>query len=466
MKTKLLNILAALALTAAALATPSAFAWGAYAIFTERGDLFSGFITQNDSLSETDASETIQAACDREGETCEIVTFQNQCAAIAADLYTDSGRTTLSFVVIEVADTAGTALNAAIASCQQMVDSQSLPSRTCTVLMEGDMVNEQTQPFDDIHCDGTAPTDDIGTGDTDPVGGDMTEPPEFTFSIGGDALEATTTDDRYTISISAVSGFEINTATTLDGVTYAIDVNQTSSSALQVDMDGIVSFVDPDSVAADNYQIFIAATHNSAIVNTVSLYLTVAEDAMVSMTQPSPSVTTTTSSGSSSSNVGLIIGGVVVVGLAVWYFTSDSSGDLEWTPSYAFRNNNGDLSYSVGSRWTATTADNWNLYWQTRQNGDQFVYGSGFGYNGDILSAAMNSESEGNQTDIDLNLSANKTVGLWDFGGGYNFDMQLSDDATETQNRLNAKVRYTMDKWILSATATTDTARINYSYRF
>ena len=178
-------------------------------------------------------------------------------------------------------------------------------------------------------------------------------------------------------------------------------------------------------------------------------------------------ITTTTSSGGGGSAAG-IIGGVAVVALALWYFTSGSD-DLTWTPSYAFANNNGNVSYSVGSRWTAT-ANDWNLYWQTRQNGDKFVYGSGIGYNNGILSAAMNSESEGDKTDLDLDLAANKTIGLWNLGGGYNFDMELSDDATESQNRLNAKVGYIMDKWILSATANTNgdtgTARINYSYRF
>ena len=172
--------------------------------------------------------------------------------------------------------------------------------------------------------------------------------------------------------------------------------------------------------------------------------------------------------GSSGGSAAGIIGGVVVVGLALWYFSSGGD-DLSWTPSYAFQNNNGNISYSVGSRWTAT-ANDWDLYWQTRQNGDRFVYGSGMHYNGDILSAAMNSESENDKTDLDLNLSANKTVGLWNFGGGYRFDMELSDDATETQNRLNAQVRYTLDKWILSANANTDgdktRAAINYSYRF
>ena len=131
--------------------------------------------------------------------------------------------------------------------------------------------------------------------------------------------------------------------------------------------------------------------------------------------------------------------------------------------------NNGNLSYSVGSRWTAAE-DNWRVYWQTRQSGDKFVYGSGIGYNNGILSAAINSQSESDKTDMNLDLAANKTVGLWNFGGGYNFDMQISETETDTQNRLNAKIRYTMDKWILSANANTDgkrgAARINYSYRF
>ena len=66
--------------------------------------------------------------------------------------------------------------------------------------------------------------------------------------------------------------------------------------------------------------------------------------------------------GSSGGSAAGIIGGVVVVGLALWYFSSGGD-DLSWTPSYAFQNNNGNISYSVGSRWTAT-ANDWDLYWQ------------------------------------------------------------------------------------------------------
>ena len=233
---------------------------------------------------------------------------------------------------------------------------------------------------------------------------------------------------------------------------------------------GVVSFTSDITITAGMYSIFVEAAetgNTDNIVATISVFLQIAA-AIDGGNGGDNGGTTTSSGGGGGGSAAGIIGGVVVVALALWYFTSGSD-DLTWTPSYAFANNNGNVSYSVGSRWTAT-ANDWNLYWQTRQNGDRFVYGSGMRYNNGILSAAMNSESENDKTDLDLNLSANKTIGVWDFGGGYQFDMQLSDDATESQNLLNAKVRYTVDKWILSANANTDgkkaAARINYSYRF
>ena len=208
------------------------------------------------------------------------------------------------------------------------------------------------------------------------------------------------------------------------------------------------------------------------VAGTNEAFAVVASGVHLRIVESEPTTSVSGGSGGGGGSAAGIIGGVVVVALALWYFASDSD-DLEWTPSYAFRNNNGNMSYSVGSRWTAT-ANDWNLYWQTRQNGDKFVYGSGMRYNNGLLSAAMNSESEGDKTDLDLDLSATKTIGLWNLGGGYRFDMELSDTdtetKTETQNRLNAKVRYNVDRWILSATANTDgnktRAAVNYSYRF
>ena len=163
--------------------------------------------------------------------------------------------------------------------------------------------------------------------------------------------------------------------------------------------------------------------------------------------------------------IGLGIGAIV---LGLYYFVNEHDL-IVYEPGYSFSGYNDNLSYSLHNRWTAT-ADNWRFYWQANQTNDKFVYGSGMRYNNGILSAAMNSESEKDKTALDVDLSANKTVGLWNLGGGVNFDMAISATDTDTQNRLNAKIRYKMDKWILSANAKTDgkkaAARINYIYRF
>ena len=163
--------------------------------------------------------------------------------------------------------------------------------------------------------------------------------------------------------------------------------------------------------------------------------------------------------------IGLGIGAIV---LGLYYFVNEHDL-IVYEPGYSFSGYNDNLSYSLHNRWTATT-DNWRFYWQANQTNDKFIYGSGMRYNNGILSAAMNSESEKDKTALDVDLSANKTVGLWNLGGGVNFDMAISATDTDTQNRLNAKIRYKMDKWILSANANTDgkkaAARINYIYRF
>ena len=219
----------------------------------------------------------------------------------------------------------------------------------------------------------------------------------------------------------------------------------------------------------------VTVTNNMEVTVTNNMGVTVTNNTETTVTNNSGNPITTTNTitethdrektAALAAGVGVGVGAIV---LGLYYFINKKPGIIVYEPSYSFRNNNGILSYSVGNRWTATT-DNWRFYWQAKQN-DKFVYGSGIGYNNGLLSAAINSQSEKDKTNLDVQLSANKTVGLWNIGGGINFDMQLSDDATETQNRLNAKIRYTVDKWILSANANTDgkksAARINYSYRF
>ena len=174
-------------------------------------------------------------------------------------------------------------------------------------------------------------------------------------------------------------------------------------------------------------------------------------------------------SSSSVNNTGIVIG-AVLFGLFITNADVLSANSFHWTPSYAYDNDNGNISYSLGSRWTART-DNWRYYWQTAQTDGEFRYGSGVDYHNGIFAATMDSESNSDKTDLDLSLSATKAAGLWQFNGGYSLDAILSETAdSEMHNHLNIAARYSLDKWILSATANTDgdttAAKINYSYRF
>ena len=290
------------------------------------------------------------------------------------------------------------------------------------------------------------------------------ETPEFVFELDEETGSGETTTDRYVVAATAITNLEIAIATTLGGITYTSEEN--SSEQLRVSpSSGIISFINPDNVAAGDYQIFIAATQGGRIIATLSLYFTVAaaDDAVA-----------TTSSGGNNDLQAATAGAAGAAVFIASYFIAHYVGVLiDWTPSYAFRNHNGDFYYAVGSRWTAA-ADNWRWYWQANQSGGnrggQFGYGSGMSYHGDVFAAAFNSQSDTKQTAMDLSLSANKTAGVWHFGGGYRFNVELIETETETKNRLNLTARYTLDKWILSATANTDgdraAARINYSYRF
>ena len=217
--------------------------------------------------------------------------------------------------------------------------------------------------------------------------------------------------------------------------------------------------------------------------------------------------------------VGIAAGAVVAV--AYWYFSNinnKADASVSWKPSYAFRNDDGNMYYSVGSRWNAA-ADNWRFYWQTSATGGngarEFTYGSGLKYDDGTFAAALDSHSDSDMTDLDLALSATKTAGAWRLDGGYDLDMQISATETDTQNEFNIgalytweqwsigglytpdrwnlasrytvanqwnvaaryslnnwniAAQYTLDKWILSANATmngdTATGRIIYSYRF
>ena len=221
----------------------------------------------------------------------------------------------------------------------------------------------------------------------------------------------------------------------------------------------------------------------------------VSADGRECVAEPTPA----TASGGNGDGKGAVFAGAVAVGLWLFYNHYTAGEGVNWTPSYAYNSDNGNISYAVGSRWNAT-ADNMKFYWQTSHNsGDgRISYGSGISYTDNRFGATMNTASDLDETTMDINLSAKTGGEKWQLSGGYNFDLQREEKQakTETQNRLNIAAnyrinqwqlsatangnadvnglsiiaKYELDRWILSATANADNdeaaAKVNYSYRF
>ena len=274
--------------------------------------------------------------------------------------------------------------------------------------------------------------------------------------IVDDTIEGSgTTEAPYELAFESTGDLQITVSAGGEDLTYS---KSGGSDELQVSRDGVVSFTPESEVASGTYNIVIAAIDETTSAE-LSLYVNVATPVVVkpdsNLQIDNPAV-----------KAAVIAAGL---GLIMYIAVNDSVPLFSWTPSYAFNHNNGNTSYSLGSRWTAT-ADNWNFYWQTATGGEEINYGSGVRYQNGLFYAAMDSDSNLEKTDLDISLTANKALGVWRFNGGYNLDAVLSETDTETQNRLNIAAQYTVDRWILSATANTDgetsAARVNYSYRF
>ena len=262
--------------------------------------------------------------------------------------------------------------------------------------------------------------------------------------IGEDTVQ-TTADNRHNIRFINVTAAAF---TIVGNSNFQYAKIGDSSEALTVSEDGIVSFVSEIESGGD-YEIFIAASQGETIISTLSLYLAVGQPPLP---QPQPTAQPVIKSKKRTGT----IAGLAVLGIIALHASFQLSAKaIHWTPTYAIHHHNGNMQYSLGSRWTAA-ADNWRYYWQTRQDNGDFVYGSGMRYNGKIFAAAMHAESESDKTDIGVALSANKTAGMWNLGGGYDLDMNFTDTETNTKNRLNIAAAYTLDRWLLSATATTE----------
>ena len=297
------------------------------------------------------------------------------------------------------------------------------------------------------------------------------------FLLAGDG---TTTDSAFVIETAAVDALLITLAPDVNAANYEYS-KSSGSGELSVTDEGVVYFntIPP---GGDYHIVIMAAAAGSSTAENAADSAADSDNVAANVAQNPSLITIYFSVAAPPETSNEVISSykddryyvlVPLVGLGVYltYLLFAEADSLQWTPSYSFYGRNADFSYSVASRWHAAS-DNWHFYWQTSYgNREQLVYGSGLSYNSGIFSAALDSEAiEDDESALDLSLSANQAWGIWQLGGGYNFGLQMSATETDTQNYLNITARYTLDRWILSATANTDgkasAARLNYIYRF
>ena len=170
-----------------------------------------------------------------------------------------------------------------------------------------------------------------------------------------------------------------------------------------------------------------------------------------------PSLTTSHTEGKSDSNELLYSAGAVGILLLLW---SASTGEVpvwSFTPEAEFRTDNGISYYSYGSRLDYTIS-NWAGYWQAAQsssNGrkDEWIYGTGATWSGEIFGASMHNTTQGEDTDMTFSLSARKSSGVWTVSSSYTADLEIEELNRAWSNRLSLSATGIYDKWTVSPSA-------------
>ena len=273
-------------------------------------------------------------------------------------------------------------------------------------------------------------------GDTDDQ---ETTPPEFTIGTGGMTVAVSETNPIQ-VDNADVLEISITVATTVSGFMYTKDGGD---DELVVSNDGVVGFT--STVAADEYEIFVAAVQNNTVAATISVYLTVAAADGGNNDGNNGGTVAASSGGGGGGSAGLIIGGVVVGGILIYVLSGGTADDVFWSPQYAFEWHNGKSLYSYGSRWDYHK-ENLNVYWTAANNtaGD-WQYGSGATWHGDILTASYDSIGDGTMADADLSLMAHKTIGNWALQSGIRSNIQIQESGTSTSHRVNAEAIFRRD---------------------
>ena len=154
-----------------------------------------------------------------------------------------------------------------------------------------------------------------------------------------------------------------------------------------------------------------------------------------------------------------IVAGVGAFGVIVmsWFLASGDSIYYNWTPQAEFAVNDRGGVYVYGSKFEYH-ADNWRGYWQAAQTHsggalNDWIYGSGTAWKGDVFAASVNSTAQGLDADTEFSLSAHKSWSVWTLQSAYTADWKVRGLNDSWQNRLSLGADVVLNQWTVSPKA-------------
>ena len=161
------------------------------------------------------------------------------------------------------------------------------------------------------------------------------------------------------------------------------------------------------------------------------------------------------SSGGGGSDIGLAVGGVAVVGIAVYLLSGGTAADVSFAPDYGLHyTEDGGTEYFYGAKWEYEKA-NWRADWTAMRarKSESWRYASGVEWTAGVWRAAFGGENSGDKTAMDLSLAAERRAGGWMLKSAANANARFDEFGGEFAHYFSAAASRRISEWEISVSA-------------
>ena len=161
------------------------------------------------------------------------------------------------------------------------------------------------------------------------------------------------------------------------------------------------------------------------------------------------------SSGGGGSDIGLAVGGVAVVGIAVYLLSGGTAADVSFAPDYGLHyTEDGGTEYFYGAKWEYEKA-NWRADWTAMRarKSESWRYASGVEWTAGVWRAAFGGENTGDKTAMDLSLAAERRAGGWMLKSAANANARFDEFGGEFAHYFSAAASRRVSEWEISVSA-------------